>query len=91
MRLNSGLINQLKEAARKKLQTMQKDRADILRALFVANGWKMLAKDARLKMHLSKSRFSELLSVCDFPETKPLHADRRKMIIILKSELVPQN
>jgi DNA-binding transcriptional regulator YiaG len=78
-------------AATAKPQPTQRDRAEILRALLVANGGKMLAKDARQKMHLSKSRFSELLSVCDFLETKPLHTDRRKMIIILKSELVPRN
>jgi len=85
------LINRLKAAAGKEPQPMQRDRAEILRALLVANGGKMLAKDARQKMHLAKSRFSELLSVCDFLETKPLHSDRRKMIIILKSELVLRN
>ncbi|MDQ1262482.1 MAG: hypothetical protein QG575_1663 [Euryarchaeota archaeon] len=85
------LIKRLKEAVRREPQPMQRDRAEILRALLAANGGKMLAKEARQKMHLAKSRFSELLSVCDFLETKPLHSDRRKMIIILKSELVPRN
>jgi hypothetical protein len=59
--------------------------------LLVANGGKMLAKDARQKIHLSKSRFSELFTVCNFLEIKPLHSDRRKTVIILKSELVPRN
>jgi len=68
---------------------MQKDRADILRALLVANGGKMLAKEARQKMHLKKNNFAELLSVCDFAETKPYHINRRQIVIILKSELVP--
>jgi len=72
-------------------QPLQKDRADILRALIVANGGKMLAKDARQKMHLHKNRFSELLEKCDFIETRPLHSDKRKIVIILKSELVPRN
>ena len=72
-------------------QPMQKDRGEILRALLAANGGKMVAKDARQKMHLSKNRFSELLKICDYVETKPLHSDRRKNIIILKSELVPRN
>ncbi len=72
-------------------QPLQKDRADILRALIAANGGKMLAKDARQKMHLHKNRFSELLEKCDFIETRPLHSDKRKMVIILKSELVPRN
>jgi len=73
------------------LQPLQKDRGEILRALIAANGGKMLAKDARQKMHLSKNRFSELLKICNFIETKPLHSDRRKDIIILKSELVPRS
>jgi len=85
------LINDLRDATRKEPQLMQKDRGEILRALLAANGGKMLAKDARQKMHLSKNRFSELLKICDFIETKPLHSDRRKYIIILKSELVPRN
>jgi len=45
---------------------MQRDRADILRALLAANGGKMLAKDARQKMHLGENRFSELLKSCTF-------------------------
>jgi hypothetical protein len=85
------LIGQLREAAKKDAQPLQKDRGEILRALLATNGGKMLAKDARQKMHLSKNRFSELLKICDFVETKPLHSDRRKDIIILKSELVPRN
>jgi hypothetical protein len=78
-------------AAMTKPQPMQKDRADILRALLVANGGKMLAKDARKKMHIRKNHFAELLRVCDFAETKPFHLDRRQTVIILKSELVPRD
>ena len=85
------LIHELREAAKKEAQPLQKDRGDILRALLAANGGKMLAKDARQKMHLSKNRFSELLKICDFLDTKPLHSDKRKTVIILKSELVPRN
>ena len=85
------LIKQLREGARREPQPMQKDRADILRALLAAKGGKMLAKDARKKMHLTKNRFSELLRVCDFIDTKPYHLDRRQTVIILKSELVPRN
>jgi hypothetical protein len=70
-------------------QPMQKDRADILRALIAANGGKMLAKDARQKMHLGENRFSELLKSCDFLEVKPLYSDKRRLVIILKSELLP--
>ena len=68
-----------------KPQPLQKDRADILRALLAANNGKMLAKDARNKMHLKKNQFSELLAICDFIEMKPYHLDGRNKIIILKS------
>jgi hypothetical protein len=85
------LINQLRAEIRKAPRPMQKDRADILRALLVANGGKMLAKDARKRMHLSKERFSNLLLICDFIERKPYHLDRRQDVIILKSELVRPN
>jgi regulator of replication initiation timing len=85
------LINELRETTRKKAQPMQKDRADILRALLAASGGKILAKDARKKMHLSKERFSNLLLICDFIERRPYHLDRRQDVIILKSELVRPN
>jgi hypothetical protein len=72
-------------------QPLQRDRGEILRALILANGGKMLAKEARQKMHLGKNRFSELLKICDFIETKPYHLDKRQDVIILKSKLVPRN
>ena len=66
-------------------QPLQKDRADILRALIAANGGKMLAKDARQKMHLSKELFSMLIaSMGDYLEVKPLHSDKRKKVLALK-------
>ena len=79
------------EFSRGYAQPLQRDRGEILRALLAANGGKILAKEARQKMHLSKNRFSELLKICDFLDTRPLHSDKRKTIIILKSELVPRN
>ncbi|WP_461459022.1 hypothetical protein [Methanothrix sp.] len=85
------LIKQLREGVRREPQPMQNDRAEILRALLVANGGKMLAKDARKKMHLSKERFSNLLLICDFIERRPYHLDRRQDVIILKSESVRPN
>jgi len=67
-------------------QPLQKDRGDILKALITANGGKMLAKDARQKMHLSKELFSMLLaSMGEYIEIKPYRLDRRQSIIILKS------
>ena len=65
-------------------QPLQKDRGEILRALIVANGGTMLAKDARQKMHLSKQLFSMLINSMDDIETKPLHSDKRKLVLTLK-------
>jgi len=84
-------VEELDKRTEIKPQPLQKDRVDILRALLAANGGKMLAADARKKMHLAKNQFSELLAVCDFATLKPYHLDNRKKIIILKSELVQQN
>jgi hypothetical protein len=64
---------------------MQKDRGEILRALLVANGGKMLAKDARQKMHLSRSRFSELLTTMQGDiEVKPYHLNKRQNVLVLR-------
>ena len=80
------LIKQLQEAARRKPQPLQKDRGNILRALLAASGGKMLAKEARLKMHLSKQLFSILLSTMgEYIEIKPLYSDNRKKLLILKT------
>lgn len=66
-------------------QPMQKDRAEILRALLVANGGKMLLKDARQKMHLIKPRFSELLATMnDDIEIRPYHLKKNQKVIVLK-------
>jgi hypothetical protein len=85
------LIGQIREATSKEPQPMQKDRADVLKALLVANGGKMLAKDIKKKMHIKKNHFAELLRVCDFAETRAHHLDRRQTVIILKSKLVPRD
>jgi len=45
----------------------------------------MLAKDARQKMHLSRSRFSELLALMgDYIDTKPYYLNKSAKILILK-------
>ncbi|MGD0954871.1 MAG: hypothetical protein ABR985_21220 [Methanotrichaceae archaeon] len=54
------LINDLRKD--REPQPLQKDRGEILSALLAANGGKMLATDARKKMHLSRTRFSRLLT-----------------------------
>lgn len=67
------------------LMPSQKDRAEILRALLAANSGKMFEKEARQKMRLSKSQFSQLLaSIKGDIETKPFHLDKRKKILQLK-------
>ncbi len=63
----------------------QKDRGDILRALLAANSGKMPEKEARQKMHLSKSQFSQLLvAMSESIEQKASRLDRRQKILILK-------
>jgi len=66
-------------------QPLQKDRGEILRALLAANGGKMMAKEARQKMHLGKEQFSLLLSKMDeYIETKQFHQDKRRLVLIIK-------
>jgi len=66
-------------------QPLQKDRGEILRALIAANGGKMLAKEARQKMNLSKASFSVLLSTMkDDIETKTYHLNRSAKVLILR-------
>jgi hypothetical protein len=63
----------------------QKDRGEILRALIALYGGKMPEKEARQKMRLSKSQFSQLLaSMGDFVESKPSSLDKRQKILVLK-------
>lgn len=66
-------------------QPLQKDRGEILRALLVANGGKMLAKDARQKMHLNAPTFSLLLSTMkDEIKTMPYHLNKSAKVLILR-------
>ena len=66
-------------------QPLQKDRGEILRALLAANGGKMLAKEARQKMHLIKPRFSELLATMKVDiEIKPYHLKKNQKVLVLK-------
>ncbi len=70
---------------REEPQPFHKDRAEILRALQAANGGKMLAKEARKRMHLSKARFSILLSaLAGEIDSRPYHLDKRQLVLTLK-------
>jgi hypothetical protein len=69
----------------KEPQPLQRDRGEILRALIATNGGKMLAKEARLKMHLSEPVFSLLLSAMkDSIEKRPYHLNRSAKVLILR-------
>ena len=66
-------------------QPLQKDRGEILRALIAANGGKMLAKEARRKMRLSKSSFSQLLATMKNDlGVKGYHQDKRNLVLFIK-------
>ena len=66
-------------------QPLQKDRAEILRALIAANGGKMLAKDARAKLKMDKGNFSRLLDLMKNDiGTKRLSTDRRILLLFIK-------
>ena len=69
----------------KEPQPLQRDRGEILRALLVANNGKMLAKEARLKMHLDRATFSRLLvTTADCIEVRPYHLRKNQKVLILK-------
>ena len=77
------LINDLRKD--REPQPLQKDRGEILRALLAANGGKMLAKDARKKMHLIKPRFSELLATMKNDiEVRPYNLKKNQKVLVLK-------
>jgi uncharacterized membrane protein len=77
------LINDLRKD--KEPQPLQKDRGEILRALLAANGGKMLAKEARQKMHLSKSLFSQLLAtIKNDIEVRPYHLNKNWKVLVLR-------
>jgi hypothetical protein len=68
------------------VQPLQRDRGEILRALIAASGGKVLAKYARLKMHLDKATFSRLLNtISDHVARKVHQPDRRQKLLVLIS------
>ena len=78
-------IDEIDQRQQIRPQPLQKDRGEILRALIVANGGKMLATDARKKMHLSRSRFSELLAtVKDELVARPYHLNKSWQVLVLR-------
>jgi len=69
---------------REEPQPLQKDRGEILRALLAANGGKMLAKDARQKMRMSKQSFTNLLAVTEGIEARTMRTDKRHRLLVLE-------
>jgi hypothetical protein len=68
-----------------KPQPLQKDRGEILRALIAANGGRMLAKDARQKMHLSRSLFSMLLTTMkEDIEVRTYQLKKNQKLLVLR-------
>jgi len=66
------------------IEPKQSDRATILKSLLVTSGGKLMAKEARRTMGLSKQQFTNLLAICDFVERKPFHLDKRQIVLILR-------
>jgi hypothetical protein len=65
-------------------QKAQIDRGEVLKALIMANGGKMFAKDARQQMRLPKNVFSMLLrSQKDVISIRHYHLDRRRIVLEL--------
>jgi hypothetical protein len=78
-------IDEIDQRQQIKPQPLQKDRGEILRALLAAHGGKMLAKEARQKMHLIKPRFSELLATMKNDiEVRPYHLKKNQKVLVLK-------
>jgi uncharacterized coiled-coil protein SlyX len=70
------------------IQPKQMDRANMLRLLLAANNGKMLAKDARHRLGLSESQFSQLLKTLKgLVEVRPFHQDGRQNVITLTKAL----
>ena len=83
--IQAGIIAKLKSQISHDPSPSQQDRGEVLRALLVANGGKMLAKDVRQRMGLDKATFSRLLaSVRGEIESRPVQIDKRKMLLTLK-------
>jgi hypothetical protein len=69
---------------KKEPQPLQRDRGKVLQALIASSGGKILAKQARMIMHLDKATFSRLLgTLSDFVSKKVYSLDRRQRVLVL--------
>jgi len=80
---HSEYILDIKDRLDPEPQPKQKDQADVLLAILAqSNNGKILEKDARRKLGLSKSQFSRLIKTMEGQiESKPLSTDRRQHVI----------
>ena len=80
---HSEYILDIKDRLDPEPQPKQKDQADVLLAILAqSNNGKILEKDARRKLGLSKSQFSRLIKTMEGRiESKPLSTDRRQHVI----------
>ena len=74
-----SLITRIETLENIKVQPRQRDNGDLLKALIAANGGKMLAIEARKKMHLDKSTFSRLIKTVNDIEIESYKGDKRKI------------
>lgn len=82
--IQATLLARLKAQIAPKAGPCQKDRGETLRAILVANGGKMFAKDCRRQMGLPENTFSELLKTQrDSIVSRQFHLDRRRIVLEL--------
>ena len=80
----TAIDSRLQELENKPRHQLQQDRVLILKSLIAANGGKMLEKDARQRMHLSKQVFSNLLAMIKGDiQVKPLESNKSCNILVL--------
>lgn len=61
-------------------------RKEMLKGLLILNNGKMVSKDARHRMNLSESQFSQLLAtVGDDIEVRPMNTNKRMNLLVMRS------
>jgi len=84
--IQASIIAKLRGQMIREPSEFQQDRSEILRALLVSHGGKMLAKEARQKMRVSKTIFSRILATMkDEIEIRPLHTNHKYHLLVLRS------
>ena len=84
--IQASLIAKLKARIGPVISEGAKNKEEILKGLLALNGGKMPAKDVRQKMGMDKATFSRLIADAEGVETRQMKTDKRKYLLILKSE-----